>query len=218
MAPSCFVCFWKPIINIFSKLNVKRIQFLYLAGLFLPVSEYPNGAKCELWRLERLACTVSVTGNAAHLTPIHSIHPLQLSAKWTKVTSRPVCFGARDDEYGVITVPSEGFAAAMKLQHTSGYLTCNNSSKAYNSRWGCGTSGMSTNHLHSINTYITTAIDRVLFPQQDIIKVGKVTTTLYMHRCVCITVMSVVWVLVWVCVWVCICWWLCVYEWLWLWL
>lgn len=60
-----------------------------------------------------------------------------LSVTWIKINTSPVCFGARNDSYGVFTIPRAGHVIAFKLVYLSGYVNCQVSDPQYNSKWGC---------------------------------------------------------------------------------
>ena len=55
---------------------------------------------------------------------------------WRKLNSAPVCFGARDNQFGRFRVEVGGSIQAVKLVHVSGEVTCNYPWNAY-SKWGC---------------------------------------------------------------------------------
>ena len=58
------------------------------------------------------------------------------SANWIKVNISPVCFGARDNSYGVFKIPITGQVISFKLVYRSGYLNCVRASR-HRSNWGC---------------------------------------------------------------------------------
>jgi len=89
--------------------------------------------------------------------------------KWSNLSAKPVCFGATGNSFGTFTIKSEGFLVAIKLVHKSGSVTCDRSTMAktpdeFDSKWGCA-----PNHPYlgktSINTLITTATDKIIFPK-----------------------------------------------------
>ena len=55
---------------------------------------------------------------------------------WRKLNSAPVCFGARDNQFGRFQVEVGGSIQAVKLVHLSGQVTCAIQSNAW-SKWGC---------------------------------------------------------------------------------
>ena len=48
----------------------------------------------------------------------------ELSGRWRKVNSSPVCFGASNHQFGRFYMPSSGRLAAVKLVHLYGYESC----------------------------------------------------------------------------------------------
>lgn len=92
--------------------------------------------------------------------------------KWHKLQDTAVCFGAKEEQHGTFTINREGFVAAIKLEHKSGSITCNNTCgdmRCY-SRWGCSTN----NPL--LGTFITTQSKGVLFPREEFIRAKSMTT------------------------------------------
>ena len=57
------------------------------------------------------------------------------SVVWVKLNVDPVCFGARDDRYGVFNFTQGGYIGALKLVHLYGFLRCYPGSPT--SYWGC---------------------------------------------------------------------------------
>ena len=49
----------------------------------------------------------------------------------------PICFGARNNQLGSFSVPSNGTLASVKLVHLDGYVRCNRGNWT-RSLWGCG--------------------------------------------------------------------------------
>ena len=54
---------------------------------------------------------------------------------WQKVNTDPVCFGARDNQYGAFNITKSGLLKKMKLVRKSGSIKCNPNDPA--SYWGC---------------------------------------------------------------------------------
>ena len=54
------------------------------------------------------------------------------------MNTRPVCFGAKNYQYGGFSTPYSGKIAAVKLVHLSGYVSCAPGNIYYLSFWGCG--------------------------------------------------------------------------------
>ena len=63
---------------------------------------------------------------------------LVLLDPWVKWNLLPVCFGARDNQFGSFNVTYRGKIAAVKLIHLSGYVMCQSGYHSYWSFWGCG--------------------------------------------------------------------------------
>ncbi|KAL9960940.1 hypothetical protein ACROYT_G034448 [Oculina patagonica] len=80
----------------------------------------------------------------------------QSQDSWLRLNSRPVCFGARDDEYGSFSVPNSGKIAGFKLVHLSGYVSCDTSSVRNWCFWGCAYS--------YINVVITASDNHIILP------------------------------------------------------
>ena len=55
---------------------------------------------------------------------------------WRKLNSAPVCFGARDNQFGRFQVEVDGSIQAVKLVHLSGQVTCDPHPISW-SNWGC---------------------------------------------------------------------------------
>ena len=55
---------------------------------------------------------------------------------WRKLNSAPVCFGAKDNQFGRFRVEVGGSIQAVKLVHLSGGVNCDLPRNAY-SKWGC---------------------------------------------------------------------------------
>ncbi|XP_031562383.1 uncharacterized protein LOC116298145 [Actinia tenebrosa] len=90
-------------------------------------------------------------------------------AQWFNLSTKPVCFGAKENQFGAFNIRAEGFLSAIKLVHVSGSVTCDKNSCAknlnqYNSKWGCA-----PNHPFvgktPLNTVITTSNNKIVFPK-----------------------------------------------------
>ena len=79
------------------------------------------------------------------------------------MNSQPVCFGARNNQYGSFNVPYGGGIAAVKLVHLSGYVTCAGAASqiSHYSFWGCNNIPALKNH---VNVIITTSINTIITP------------------------------------------------------
>ncbi|KAK3739026.1 hypothetical protein QZH41_010485 [Actinostola sp. cb2023] len=89
--------------------------------------------------------------------------------KWFSLSTKAVCFGARDNQFGSFNVKDEGFLSAIKLVHVSGSVTCDKSTCAktpaqFDSKWGCATSHPFLGKT-SLNTLVTTATNKIVFPK-----------------------------------------------------
>ena len=80
---------------------------------------------------------------------------------WVKLSSRPVCFGARDNQPGSFSVPYGGKIAAVKLVHLSGYVACEKSNLSWWSFWGCGNR---PSVRQKLNVIITTSSNSIITP------------------------------------------------------
>lgn len=88
------------------------------------------------------------------------------SVRWRKVNSSPVCFGARNHQFGRFYMPSAGRLAAVKLVHLYGYVSCKTPVGVDNwTYWGCGYSQVQ----HKVNVVITTSTNRILFPPNQLL-------------------------------------------------
>ena len=85
-----------------------------------------------------------------------------LQDAWQKINSEPVCFGARDNSYGIFKITKTGGVKTMKLVHKSGYLSC--CSSCPSSFWGC------QSYLYvkdGLMTLITDTNRNILLPSKD---------------------------------------------------
>lgn len=81
---------------------------------------------------------------------------------WMKVNTKEVCFGARDNSYGIFTMQHEGYITSFKLVHLRGKVSCRAVDNRF-SNWGC-------NIEERLFTFFTNATDTVIFPQISRIK------------------------------------------------
>ena len=83
--------------------------------------------------------------------------------RWRKVNSSPVCFGARNHQFGRFSMPSSGRLAAIKLVHLYGYVSCSKHGDANHwSYWGCGYSFSLTRD--KVNVVVTTSSNHIILP------------------------------------------------------
>ena len=84
-------------------------------------------------------------------------------AQSRKVNSSPVCFGARNHQFGSFSMPSRGRLAAIKLVHLYGYVSCNTNGDSNSwSYWGCGYSSGSLKD--KVNVVITASSNHIILP------------------------------------------------------
>ena len=84
---------------------------------------------------------------------------------WQKINEDPVCFGARDDQYGAFHMTKSGDVKAMKLVHRSGSVKCNPAYDA--SYWSCTYPAYKDN---TFMTIITNANEIALLPTEKDLK------------------------------------------------
>ena len=75
--------------------------------------------------------------------------------RWVKLNKSPVCFGARNNQYGRFTHPRNIFVSSFMLVHRTGSVTCNKKQYSY---WGCA-----SNHP-SLNVVLTNHQNQLLAP------------------------------------------------------
>ena len=87
---------------------------------------------------------------------------------WQKMNTEPVCFGARDNQYGAFLIPKSGRLKAMKLIYKSGGVTCN----PYFSTtfWGCRHEEYGNNALLTV---ITDANKKTVMPPVEFLKTSS---------------------------------------------
>ena len=82
---------------------------------------------------------------------------------WQQINNDPVCFGARDDQYGAFNVTKTGLVKAMKLVHRNGSITCNPSYPS--TFWSCSNTEYYANN--TFMTIITNAKREALLPSVE---------------------------------------------------
>ena len=98
---------------------------------------------------------------------IKSLFCLYLVA-WVKLNVDPVCFGTRNDSYGVFNVTQGGYIGALKLVHLYGFLRCYPGSPI--SYWGCISSHYGDKTLM---TFISHPDERsILLPRPNTTQMG----------------------------------------------
>ena len=78
---------------------------------------------------------------------------------WRKLNSAPVCFGAKDNQFGRFQVEVGGSIQAVKLVHLSGQVNCHLPLNAY-SKWGCDKLDLK----HYIFVILTDTSNTILLP------------------------------------------------------
>lgn len=88
------------------------------------------------------------------------------SDRWRKLNSGPVCFGARDNQFGKFYIPpGGGSVGAIKLVYLYGYVSCYTPDPIHWSYWGCA------NHRYvkqRVSVAITTSGNHVLLPASQL--------------------------------------------------
>lgn len=93
------------------------------------------------------------------------------TGRWRKVNSSPVCFGARNHQFGRFFMPSSGRLAAIKLVHLYGYVSCSKHGNVDHwSYWGCGYSFSLTRD--KVNVVITTSSNHIILPPNQFLNGG----------------------------------------------
>ncbi|XP_015767472.1 PREDICTED: uncharacterized protein LOC107346208 [Acropora digitifera] len=77
---------------------------------------------------------------------------------WRRLNSNPVCFGAKDNQYGTFVVEVGGHIDAVKLVHLHGKVSCD-VSKGLWSNWGCGS--------NFLMVLLTNSTNAVLIPKVE---------------------------------------------------
>ena len=87
--------------------------------------------------------------------------------QWEKQNTSPVCFGAKDDQFGRFHIKSDHKnLAAVRLVPLYGYVSCDTRHVSYWSYWGCGSYRWG---LGKINVVITNSDNQVLLPPSEFI-------------------------------------------------
>ena len=97
--------------------------------------------------------------------------------RWRKTNYSPVCFGARNHQFGRFRLPSSGKLVAIKLVHLYGFVSCHAPKNSKWSFWGCGTV------RDRVNVVVTNAADQIILPPNqfilDSLKWSRVTVPYY---------------------------------------
>ncbi|KAL9970922.1 hypothetical protein ACROYT_G023382 [Oculina patagonica] len=95
-------------------------------------------------------------------TSVYADNPDSGLASWRKLNKAPVCFGAKDNQFGRFEIETGATVLALKLVHLSGSVTCNvNSGAGVWSRFGCWKA------RDLILTVITNSDDVILLPESQ---------------------------------------------------
>ena len=92
-----------------------------------------------------------------------------------KFNNDPVCFGARDNQYGAFSVTKTGLVKAMKLVRRNGSINCNPSDPP--TFWSCSYVTLYPND--SFMTIITNSNRKALLPSQEKLQLGQCNTKHY---------------------------------------
>ena len=96
---------------------------------------------------------------------------VELSVRWRKVNTSPVCFEAKGSRFGRFYIP-RGTLAAIKLVHLYGYVSCDTRITSHWSYWGCGDNrwnGINT----QVNVVITDSSNHILLPPIQFQKISN---------------------------------------------
>ncbi|XP_022802206.1 uncharacterized protein LOC111339753 isoform X2 [Stylophora pistillata] len=86
---------------------------------------------------------------------------------WQKANTAPVCFGARDTQFGSFYLPSGGGLVGIKLVHRYGYVSCDVRHPQHWSFWGCG---QHSSLSQEVNVLITTSDNKIILPPGQFMK------------------------------------------------
>ena len=86
------------------------------------------------------------------------------TVRWIQMTPSTVCFGARDDSYGLFRTAKAGNIITFKLRYKSGYVTCYSLDSSYQSKWGSLWNRLIPNQMA---TLITDKNRNLLLPKSD---------------------------------------------------
>jgi len=134
--------------------------FFSLGTLILLAKEIPHHDMTE--------ATTSVNDDRSVAYRGISLKRRFCTGRWRKVNSSPVCFGAKNGQFGKFYVPKSGKLAAIKLVHLYGYVSCFATVTSYWSYWGCGDNTWHDLNV-KVNVVITTSANRMLLPPNQFI-------------------------------------------------
>ena len=87
----------------------------------------------------------------------------EILENWQKISTEPVCFGARGNHYGAFSITKTGRLKTMKLVHKSGSIECTEDNRP--SYWGCTNVNQYGND--GLLTIITNANKESVLPPAD---------------------------------------------------
>jgi hypothetical protein len=93
-----------------------------------------------------------------------------ISVKWLKINSSPVCFGAKDNTFGSLYIKDPGQIISFKLVYRSGSVTCNKGVPLRSSHWGCRNINGDPERMITI---ITNEQDVRILPQDEFLTVNR---------------------------------------------
>ena len=83
---------------------------------------------------------------------------------WIQMSPSTVCFGAKDDSYGIFRTAISGNITTFKLTCQHGHVTCHEADPSYQSKWGCLWPPLIPNQMA---TLITDNDRNLLLPTND---------------------------------------------------
>jgi len=93
------------------------------------------------------------------------------SSSWI-LQKKQVCFGAKDGNYGRFHINKDGVLLGVKLQHTSGWLTCVKQQPTYKSTFGCNGPATSYYNKNTVGVVITDDKNDIIFPRRTVFTKG----------------------------------------------
>ena len=84
-----------------------------------------------------------------------------------------MCYGARDRDYGRISVPLAGNITAIRLQYLHGYVSCNTDfGSLTQGHWGCGNHPDTEKYgLYSLSVFVTDSANQIIAPHNPTYRV-----------------------------------------------
>ena len=75
-----------------------------------------------------------------------------------------ICYGAKDNSFGAFSINQYGIVIGLKLEHSSGKVTCRMNDASFWSYWGCN--GNSYYAEPNLNTIITDVNNKIVYPKE----------------------------------------------------